>query len=117
MKTLLSRLGSFGASAVNLEASFDQDHAPFMAVGVPAMTLWVDEGEYDVHHHAVTDTLDKIDPRWLAVDTAVMASLAYLLADAPEPSGRRLSETEAGQLLEKAGVAGTKRMVYRDAPR
>ncbi len=117
MKVLLSRLGSFGASAVSLDASFDQDHAPFMAVGVPAMTLWVEEGEYDVHHHAVTDTLDKIDPRWLATDTAVMASLAYLLADAPEAPGRRLSEAEAGQLLEKAGVAGTKRMVYRDAPR
>jgi len=117
MKALLSRLGSFGASAVSLEASFDQDHAPFLAVGVPAMTLWVDEGEYDVHHHAVTDTLDKIDPRWLAADTAVMASLAYLLADEPEPPGRRLSETEAGQLLEKTGVAGTRRMVYGSSPR
>ena len=117
MKALLSRLGSFGASGVSVDASFDQDHAPFLAVGVPAMTLWVDEGEYDVHHHAVTDTLDKIDPRWLAADTAVVASLADLLAEATEPPGRRLSETEAGQLLEKAGVAGTKRMVYRGAPR
>ena len=117
MKRLLAPLASFGATGVNLEASFDQDHAPFLAVGVPAMTLWVDEGEYDVHHHAVTDTLDKIDPRWLATDTAVMASLAYILADATEPPGRRLTETEAAELLKSSGVAGTRRMVYGASPR
>jgi Zn-dependent M28 family amino/carboxypeptidase len=117
MKALLAPLASSGATGTSLDASFDQDHAPFLAVGVPAMTLWVEEGEYDVHHHAVTDTLDKIDPRWLATDTAVMASAAYLLADRAEPPGRRLSEAEAGELLKKAGVDGTKGMVYRGAPR
>lgn len=117
MRKLLAPFASFGATGVNLDASFDQDHAPFLAVGVPAMTLWVDEGEYDVHHHAVTDTFDKIDPRWLATDTAVMASAAYLLADAPEPPGRRLTETEAAGLLKSAGVEGTRRMVYGASPR
>ena len=117
MKKLLAPLASFGATGVNLEASFDQDHAPFLAVGVPAMTLWVDEGEYDVHHHAVTDTLDKIDPRWLAADTAVMASLAYLMADAVAPPGDRLPEAEAKRLLQRAGVEGTRKMVYGASPR
>jgi Zn-dependent M28 family amino/carboxypeptidase len=117
MKALLAPLASSGATGTSLEASFDQDHAPFLAVGVPAMTLWVEEGAYDVHHHAVTDTLDKIDPRWLATDTAVMASTAYMLADRAEPLGRRLSEAEAGELLKKGGVDGTKRMVYRGSPR
>jgi Zn-dependent M28 family amino/carboxypeptidase len=117
MKALLAPLAAFGATGTTLDASFDQDHAPFMVVGVPAMTLWVEEGEYDVHHHAVTDTLDKIDRRVLAADTAVLASAAYLLADAPEPLGRRLSEAEAGELLKKAGVEATHRMVYGGAPR
>jgi Zn-dependent M28 family amino/carboxypeptidase len=117
MKKLLAPLASFGATGVSLEASFDQDHAPFLAVGVPAMTLWVDEGEYDVHHHAVTDTLDKIDPRWLAADTAVMASLAYLMADAVTPPGDRLPEAEAKRLLQRAGVEGTRQMVYGASPR
>jgi carboxypeptidase Q len=117
MKKLLAPLASFGATGVSLEGSFDQDHAPFLAVGVPAMTLWVDEGEYDVHHHAVTDTLDKIDPRWLAADTAVMASLAYLMADAVAPPGDRLPEAEAKRLLQRAGVEGTRQMVYGASPR
>jgi carboxypeptidase Q len=117
VKGLLAPLATFGLGGTTLDASFDQDHAPFMVVGVPAMTLWVEEGEYDVHHHAVTDTLDKIDPRLLAADTAVLASLAYLLADAPEPIGRRLSPDEAAELLKKSGVDGTKRMVYNGSPR
>jgi len=117
VRTLLAPLAPFGATATTLDASFDRDHAPFMVVGVPALTLWVEEGDYDVHHHAVTDTLDKVDPRLLAADTAVLASGAYLLADAPEPIGRRLSAAEAEELLGKSGVAGTKKMVYAGAPR
>jgi len=117
VRTLLAPLAPFGATATTLDASFDRDHAPFMVVGVPALTLWVEEGDYDVHHHAVTDTLDKVDPRLLAADTAVLAIAMYLLADAPEPVGRRLSAAEAEELLVKSGVAGTKKMVYAGAPR
>ncbi|HEY1251593.1 MAG TPA: M20/M25/M40 family metallo-hydrolase [Thermoanaerobaculia bacterium] len=117
VKALLAPFSSFGATGTTLDASFDQDHGPFMVVGVPAMTLWVEDGDYDTNHHAVTDTLDKIDPRLLAADTAVLASLAYLLADAPDAIGRRLSLDEAADLLKKAGVEGTKKMVYAGSPR
>src|SRR5262249_25698772 len=98
------------------DASFDRDHAPFMVVGVPALTLWVEEGDYDERHHTAIDTFDRVDPRKLAVDTAVMAILGWDLANA-EPIGRRLSPAEAGQLLEHSGVASTKRMVYAGSPR
>ena len=91
MKKALAPVASFGATATTLEASFDRDHGPFMVVGVPAMTLWVEPGTYDDRHHTVIDTFDGVDPHWLAVDTAVMAILAWELANAPEPVGRRLS--------------------------
>ena len=110
-------LRSFGAAGLSLEASFDQDHAPFVVVGVPAFSLWVEEGEYDTHHHTVIDTFDKVDPRMLAVDTAVMAIAAYALADAPQPPGRRLAENEAAELMQRTGVASTRRMVYGALPR
>jgi carboxypeptidase Q len=112
MKKALAQLESLGATGTTLDASFDRDHAPFMVVGVPAMTLWVEPGTYEDHHHTVIDTFDKVDPHWLAVDTAVMAIAGYILADAAEPPGRRLSAAEAAELLQKAGVEGTKRMVY-----
>jgi carboxypeptidase Q len=111
-RSLLAPLSSLGASGVSLEASFDMDHGPFLAAGVPVFTLWVDEGEYDTHHHAVSDTFDKVDPRMLALDTAVVAATAYRLAEAPEPPGRRLSATEATQLLQKLGLESLRRTVY-----
>ena len=108
----LAPLTALGASGVSLEASFDQDHAPFVAVGVPAFTLWVDAGDYDTRHHTVADTFEHVDPRWLAVDSAVMAVAAWSFANAPEAVGRRLSEAEAKVLMEKTGVEGTHKMVY-----
>jgi carboxypeptidase Q len=111
-RRLLAPLASLGAAGVSLEADFTMDHAPFLAAGIPVYTLWVDEGEYDTHHHAVSDTLDKVDRRWLALDTAVMAVAAYRLADAPEAPGRRLSAAEASELLRKLGLESLRRTVY-----
>jgi hypothetical protein len=117
MKSLLAPLASLGAAGTTLEATFDRDHGPFMAVGVPAMTLWVEPGTYDDRHHTVIDTFDGVDPRLLALDTAVMAVAAWELANAAQPIGRRLSPAEAEELLEKSGVASTRRMVYGAAAR
>ena len=111
-RTALLPLSSLGASAMSLDASFDMDHGPFLVAGVPVFTLWVDEGDYDTHHHAVSDTLDKVDPRMLALDTAVMAVAAWQLADMPEAPGRRLSAAEATALLEKTGLESLRRAVY-----
>ena len=106
-KSRLAPLAALGAEDVSLEASFDQDHAPFVVVGVPAFTLWVDPGDYDTRHHAATDTFGHVDQRWLAVDSAVMAVAAWSFANAPEPVGRRLSEAEARSLMRRTGVEGT----------
>jgi carboxypeptidase Q len=108
----LTSLTPLGAEGLWLDASFDQDHAPFLAAGVPALTLHVEPGEYDVHHHAITDTFDKVDPRLLAIDTAVMGVAAWSFADAPDRIGRRLSEAEAEAVMTKRGIASTRAMVY-----
>lgn len=117
VKKLLAPFASLGVTGTTLDASFDRDHAPFLVAGVPAMTLWVEPGSYDEHHHTVTDTFDKVDPRLLALDTAVMAIAAWELANAAEPVGRRLMAAEAVQLMKKAGVDSTRQMVYGSAAR
>ena len=111
-RAILAPLSALGASGVSLDASFDMDHGPFLADGIPVFTLWVDEGDYNTHHHAVSDTFDKVDPRMLALDTAAMAVAAYRLADAEAPVGRRLSATEAMQLLKSVGLESLRRTVY-----
>jgi Zn-dependent M28 family amino/carboxypeptidase len=114
----LGPLTALGASGVLRDASFDQDHAPFVAVGVPAFTLSVDPGDYDsTRHHTVMDTFEHVDLHWLAIDSAVMAMAAWSFANAPEPVGRRLSEGEATELMKKTGVESTHRMVYGGSAR
>jgi len=112
VRKLLPRVAALGASGINVDGSFDRDHAPFLVAGVPAFTLWVAEGDYDVRHHTVTDTYEHVDKENLARDTAIMAILARAFADSPEPVARRLSAAEAAELMQKIGVAGTKKMVY-----
>lgn len=106
LRSVLRPLAALDATGLSQEASFDQDHGYFLAAGLPALTLWVQPGEYDTHHHAITDTLDKIDRQTLAMDTAVMAVTALALADA-DAIGRRLSPDERADLLRRTGLAST----------
>ena len=80
--------------------SFSDDES-FVVAGVPTMNLSMVEGDYDTHHHAITDTFDKIDPHALAMDTAVLAIAAHALASADQAPGRRLSPKEVADLLRK----------------
>jgi Iap family predicted aminopeptidase len=108
---LLAPLQPLGAGGVSPAASFDTDHGFFLAAGVPALTLWVDEGEYEVHHHAITDSRDKVDPHVLALQTAVVAAVAFSLAEAEEPLGPRLSQDQAAALLRRAGLESSHRLL------
>jgi Zn-dependent M28 family amino/carboxypeptidase len=111
-KARLAPLAALGAGGASLDASFDEDHAPFVVVGVPAFALWVDPGDYDTRHHTAIDTFENVNARFLALDSAVMAVSAWSFADAPDPVGRRLTEAEARELMTRTGVEGTHRMVY-----
>ncbi len=60
------------------------DIAPIMALGVPGMGLNVDGTKYFWYHHTDADTVDKLDPREVAMCVAAMAVMAYVVADMPE---------------------------------
>ena len=60
------------------------DIAPIMALGVPGMGLNVDGTKYFWYHHTDADTVDKLDPREVAMCVATMAVMAYVVADMPE---------------------------------
>jgi len=49
--------------------------------GVPSFSPIQDSRYYFNYHHTAADTFDKVDPRELAENAAVMAVLAYALAD------------------------------------
>ena len=62
-----------------------------MELGVPGMGLNVEDNKYFWYHHTDADTVDKLDPREVALCVATMAVMAYVVADMPDrlPFGSR----------------------------
>ena len=114
-KKLLKPLAPLGADGLYLDADFDSDHESFMVAGVPAYALRVERGDYDVRHHTIVDTFEKIDPSLLGIHTAVMAVLGYQFANADQRPGRRLSPVEVVELLKRTGLEPLYRLEYPDA--
>jgi carboxypeptidase Q len=84
--TLLERIG---AGAIT-RGGGGADIGPIMAdpFNVPGMGLNVDGTRYFWYHHSEGDTVDKLDPREMALCVATMAVMAYIVADLPEPLPR-----------------------------
>jgi carboxypeptidase Q len=78
---LLSGIGSDHIAADGGGA----DISPLMREGVAGASLDVDGTHYFDIHHTQADTLDKVNPRELALCVATMAVMAYTVADLPEP--------------------------------
>ena len=75
-------LGAIGATSVQRVAeSPAADIEALARLGVPTMELDVDGSRYFWYHHSEADTLDKLDPAELARCVAVMAVMAYVMAD------------------------------------
>ena len=64
------RLGGVGA-----------DIGPLNKAGVPGFAPLTDGRDYFTIHHTAADTLDKVNPRHLAENAAVLSVLAYALAE------------------------------------
>lgn len=64
------------------------DVSPLDAAGVSTWAPLQDVRKYFDYHHTAADTLDKVNPRELAENAAVVAALAYTIANLPEPLPR-----------------------------
>jgi carboxypeptidase Q len=85
LQPLGSVLTSQGAGIVRqVEFSPGADISPLDAAGVPTFSPFQDTRTYFNYHHTSGDTLDKIVPRELAENAAVMTVLAYAIASLPE---------------------------------
>jgi carboxypeptidase Q len=77
---LLAGIGAAGIAPTGGGA----DIGPIMREGVVGASLDVEGSRYFDIHHTPADTLDKVDPRELALCVATMAVMAYAVADLPE---------------------------------
>jgi carboxypeptidase Q len=85
---IVKLLAPLGGTKLN-EGFAGADITPLVRAGnVPAMSPDVDMRRYFYLHHTAADTVDKIDPAEMARMTAAVATIAYIVADLPEPLDR-----------------------------
>ena len=84
---LLERIGAGQIGATGGGA----DIGPIMALGVPGMGLNVEPSKYFWYHHTDADTMDKLNRDEFNLCVAVMAVMAYVIADLPETLPRQAS--------------------------
>jgi carboxypeptidase Q len=77
-----------GAGMLSLVEHCGADIEPLEKAGVPAFSPIQDSRFYFNYHHTAADTLDKIVPKQLAENSAVVAVLAYALANMEQPLPR-----------------------------
>jgi carboxypeptidase Q len=77
-----------GAGILDLVEHCGADIEPLEKAGVPAFSPIQDNRFYFNYHHTAADTLDKIVPKELAENSAVVAVVAYALANMERPLPR-----------------------------
>ena len=83
MTEIAKLLSGIGADQIAADGG-GADIGPMMREGVIGASLDVDGAHYFDTHHTQADTLDKVNPRELALCVATMAVMAYVVADLPE---------------------------------
>jgi carboxypeptidase Q len=83
LKEIAKLLAGIGADNIAANGG-GADIGPMMREGVIGASLDVAGEHYFDIHHTPADTLDKVNPRELALCVATMAVMAYTVADLPE---------------------------------
>jgi len=73
-----------GAGVTRSAEETGSDIGPLGAAGVPTFAPIQDSRTYFNYHHTAADTLDKVNPKELQENCAVVAALAYTLASMPQ---------------------------------
>jgi len=99
-------LKEYGADQISLETTFDTDQGPFMLHGIPSFDLWVDDAPYNAVHHKSSDTVDKVDPAYFKTDGAIVAVMAYVMAQREQAIAPHLNHAATSEILKKAQLDG-----------
>jgi carboxypeptidase Q len=82
---LMAALSPLGATILDRRDEAGGSDVRYLdAGGVPTLSPLVDTRTYFDYHHSAADTLDKIEPDNLRRQVALMAMMAYFLAEMPE---------------------------------
>jgi carboxypeptidase Q len=88
LRPLSQVLDGIGAPSLENSPETGEDIGGLTENGVPSFAPIQDSRFYFNYHHTAADTFDKVDPKHLNENSAIMAVLSYALADSPEPAPR-----------------------------
>ena len=88
LKPVAKILQTIGAGALDFVQGAGADIGQLEKHGVPGFSPMSDGRTYFHYHHTAADTLDKIVPRELAENAAVLSVLTYALANCEQPLPR-----------------------------
>jgi hypothetical protein len=88
MEPVAHVLGAIGAQTFRSSPETGEDINVLTEKGVPSFAPSQDGRYYFNYHHTPADTFDKVDPRELGENAAVMTVMAYALADSDQPAPR-----------------------------
>ncbi len=86
MQEIMKLVESLGARQI-IPGQGAADVSPMVQYDVVVMGHEVEQSTYFHYHHTPADTLDKIDPHDLSRNVAMLATVAYVLADMEERIG------------------------------
>ena len=104
VKKMVNPLEQWKGTALTTDAFWGTDNLDFLLEGVPTLVANQEAANYLVNYHASSDTFDKVDMPQLKKHVAMMAYMAYAVADAPERIGKRQSRAEVEELLKRTGL-------------
>ncbi|HYS56469.1 MAG TPA: M20/M25/M40 family metallo-hydrolase [Thermoanaerobaculia bacterium] len=81
LEKLAQPLSAVGAAHFETSSETGADTSFLIEAGVPGFGFVPEPLKYFDYHHSPADTLDKVDPKELAQDTAAVAALAWILAN------------------------------------
>ncbi|WP_263359301.1 M20/M25/M40 family metallo-hydrolase [Acidicapsa ligni] len=88
LQPVAQALAPIGGETLRSSPETGEDIAGLTEKGVPSFAPSQDTRFYFNYHHTPADTFDKVDPRELGENAAVMTVLAYALADSKETAPR-----------------------------
>jgi Zn-dependent M28 family amino/carboxypeptidase len=88
LQPVAQTLEAIGAQTFRSSPETGEDINVLTEKGVPSFAPSQDGRFYFNYHHTPADTFDKVNPRELSENAAVMSVLAYALADSDQPAPR-----------------------------
>jgi carboxypeptidase Q len=88
LRPVAEELDANGAGQLVRAPETGEDISGMTRQGVPSFAPIQDSRFYFNYHHTAADTFDKVDRKHLNENAAIMAVLAYALADSEEPAAR-----------------------------